>query len=266
MREKTVIMDFSGIYRQEAFYEGKEYVWLDCSRLEGVNCCCTTEAEEEIKAQIAKFTFPGIHFLDSGNYHYLTKFWMDKIQDPFDLLVFDNHTDMQESGFFGLLSCGSWVKESLESHPFLQEICIMGPAEVSFLQDMKEEAQRVTPVSSETLSKSGLGVLSEFLERHPRRPLYISVDKDMLSSAYARTNWDQGETSLEDLYLWLKTAFEKREIAGVDICGENPQDTAAPPKGEELEINSNTNKSLWEFLEKEWDRQEKKEESKQEAE
>ena len=106
---KPIIMDFSGIYREENFLKEEEALWLDFRKLQGVNCYCTQEAEDEIKEKIYSLPFQGIHFLDSGNYHYLTKFWLEKIQKPFSLLVFDNHTDMQEAAFFGLLSCGSWA-------------------------------------------------------------------------------------------------------------------------------------------------------------
>ncbi len=105
---KRIIMDFSGIYREEDFAV-QEAVWLDFRNLQGVNCYCTPEAEKEIKERICGLHVQGIHFLDSGNYHYLSKFWLEKIEEPFSLLVFDNHTDMQEAAFFGLLSCGSWA-------------------------------------------------------------------------------------------------------------------------------------------------------------
>ena len=41
------------------------------------------EAEEEIKERIKELDFSGIHFLDSGNYHYLSKFWTEKIESHF---------------------------------------------------------------------------------------------------------------------------------------------------------------------------------------
>ena len=99
---RPIIMNFSGIYREEDFWEDQEPVWLDFQRLQGVNCYCTPEAEAAIKEKICDLPVQGIHFLDSGNYHYLSKFWLEKIQEPFSLLVFDNHTDMQEAAFFGL--------------------------------------------------------------------------------------------------------------------------------------------------------------------
>ena len=46
----------------------------------------------------------------------------------------------------------------------------------------------------------------------------------------------------------MELAFEKRKILGVDICGENPPDTARPLSGEELKINSRTNRELLSFL------------------
>lgn len=248
MIENTVIMDFSGIYKEEEFFEGKEYHWMDFRKMEGVNCYCTKEAEQEIKRRILDFPAEGIHFLDSGNYHYLSKFWLDKIQKPFALLVFDNHTDMQESSFFGLLSCGSWVKEILENNENLREVCILGPSMKAFSECEEKDRNRVAAIEQENLEEAEER-LAEFLEKNKTLPLYLSVDKDILRKDDARTNWDQGEVSLERLLGWLELAFSEREILGVDICGENPQDTAMPPKNEDLDINSRTNSRLWKFIE-----------------
>ena len=129
---KTVIMNFSGVYREEDFWKEEEVLWLDFQKLSGVNCYCTQEAEEEIKEGIQNLPLEGIHFLDSGNYHYLTKFWLEKFREPFSLLVFDNHTDMQEAAFFGLLSCGSWALEVLEGNSLLSHICTVGPPQKDF--------------------------------------------------------------------------------------------------------------------------------------
>ena len=49
MNAKTVIMDFSGVYKEENFYQGKDAQWLDFTKMTGVNCYCKEEAEEEIK-------------------------------------------------------------------------------------------------------------------------------------------------------------------------------------------------------------------------
>ena len=247
---RPIIMNFSGIYREEDFWEGQEPVWLDFQRLQGVNCYCTPEAEAAIKEKIRDLPVQGIHFLDSGNYHYLSKFWLEKIQEPFSLLVFDNHTDMQEAAFFGLLSCGSWAGEVLDTHELLSHICVAGPGLKDFREYKGQAWAKLTRICREELSDGGEEILREFLETDPDLPLYISIDKDVLRKEEARTNWDQGELALDQLLKLLELIFEKRKVIGADICGENPPDTARPISGEDLQINSRTNRELLLFLKK----------------
>ena len=247
---RPIIMNFSGIYREEDFWEGQEPVWLDFQKLQGVNCYCTPEAEAAIKEKIRDLPVQGIHFLDSGNYHYLSKFWLEKIQEPFSLLVFDNHTDMQEAAFFGLLSCGSWAGEVLDTHELLSHICVAGPGLKDFREYKGQAWAKLTRICREELSDGREEILREFLETDPDLPLYISIDKDVLRKEEARTNWDQGELALDQLLKLLELIFEKRKVIGADICGENPPDTARPISGEDLQINSRTNRELLLFLKK----------------
>lgn len=168
MKKQTIIMDFSGIYREESFFENREEVcWLDCRDISGVNGYCSDDTQEEIRKRIQEYSYEGIHFLDSGNYHYLSKFWLEKVQQPFSLIVFDHHTDMQESAFFGLLSCGSWVKEVLETNPYVKEVCVVGPPKESVEQcepelANTEEAKLVQGI--EILGFSKLTDVIRFLE------------------------------------------------------------------------------------------------------
>lgn len=247
---KPIIMNFSGIYREEDFLEDQEALWLDFQEFQGVNCYCTPEAEEEIKKKISDLPVHGIHFLDSGNYHYLSKFWLEKIREPFSLLVFDNHTDMQEAAFFGLLSCGSWAGEVLDTHQFISHICVAGPGVKDFQEYKGRSGSKLTKICREELADKGGEALLEFLETDRDLPLYISIDKDVLRKEDARTNWDQGELELEQLLKWLDLAFEKRKVLGIDICGENPPDTACPISGRDLGINSRTNRELLLFVKK----------------
>ena len=55
-------------------------------------------------------------------------------------------------------------------------------------------------------------------------PLYISVDKDVLDPFWATTNWDQGNARLTDIVDCLRDACSLRNVIGVDICGENPEE------------------------------------------
>lgn len=255
MKEDTVIMDLSGIYREEGYDFGTSCAWLDLRELSGVNGYCEPGAMEKIRESLKTLSYEGIHFLDSGNYHYLSKFWLEKIEKPFSLLVFDNHTDMQEAAFFGLLSCGSWVKDQLETNRFLEEICVLGPSRQAFEECRAEDRKRIFEICAEETDKERL--LRGFLERDRHLPLYLSIDKDILSREEARTNWDQGDVSLASLSSWIRRAFEKRYILGADICGENPQETQEPPRREDLEINGRTDRFLKELLKKNFQEQER---------
>lgn len=248
MKNKTIIMDFSGIYREEAFYKNIEACWLECRDISGVNGYCGEDAQKEIKKRIQNYDYEGIHFLDSGNYHYLSKFWLEKIQQSFSLIVFDHHTDMQESAFFGLLSCGSWVKEVLETNPYVEEVCVVGPPKESVEQCEPELASRVVFVTQEELQEEKLEKWEAFLNNRKELPVYLSIDKDVLCLEDARTNWDQGDMRFVELEEMIKKVFQNRDFLGADICGENPQDTARTPLEEEMEINRKTNMKLHEFF------------------
>ena len=248
MKKKTVIMNFSGIYEEENFYQGKEVCWLDCKDIPGVNGYCSDDAQDEIRKRIQVYDYRGIHFLDSGNYHYLSKFWLEKIEEPYSLVVFDHHTDMQESAFFGMLSCGSWIKEVLEEHPYIKEVCVVGPPKAATEQSESNLDGRVVFLTQEELKAGNLEKWHAFLENGKELPAYLSIDKDVLCLEDARTNWDQGEMKLEEMEEIIKLVFQKRNVLGIDVCGENPQDTAKLPSKEDLRINNETNNRLYEYF------------------
>lgn len=216
-RGRLTVMNFSGVYGRQSFYEGREAAWLDCSEIPGTNCYCDPEAEREIKGRIGALGPEGIHFLDSGNYHYLSKLWTDMIREPFELLVFDNHTDMQPPMFGDILSCGGWVQAALEENSLLRRVTLIGPPARAFEEvSAGSLGERLTWVSREEI----LG--GKELQKSPL-PLYISIDKDVLSCREASTNWDQGEMSLETLSVVIKRAASGRRVIGWDVCGEDPE-------------------------------------------
>ena len=212
--KETVIMNFSGIYKNQNFYKDhaeKEIFWTELSDLSGCNCYCDAEASDRIRKEIQAFTGNGIHFIDSGNYHYMTRLWLEKLQVPFRLLVFDNHTDMQPPAFGGLLSCGGWIAVSLEELPLLQEVILVGPDEEAYTQVEPDLQQKVLFLSREKLStmtaeeKEGFfNNLSEDL------PLYVSVDKDVLCKGDASTTWSQGDMLLSELMSFLELVLERQ--------------------------------------------------------
>ena len=250
--KETVIINFSGIYKNQNFYKDhaeKEIFWTELSDLSGCNCYCDAEASDRIRKEIQVFTGKGLHFIDSGNYHYMTRLWLEKLQIPFRLLVFDNHTDMQPPAFGGLLSCGGWIAVSLEELPLLQEVILVGPDEEAYTQVEPDLQQKVLFLSREKLStmtaeeKEGFfNNLSEDL------PLYVSVDKDVLCKGDASTTWSQGDMHLSELMSFLELVLERQNILGMDVCGECDMDSCS-----EDFLNDHANEAilrLWEKMQK----------------
>ena len=97
-------MNFSGVYSEEPFALNPRFTHLDCTHLHGTDCYCDKDGQRAIRRIIAPYPAQGIHFIASGDYHYVTKFWTDKISIPFSLVLFDHHTDMQPSQRGGMLS------------------------------------------------------------------------------------------------------------------------------------------------------------------
>lgn len=250
--KETVIMNFSGIYKNQNFYKNyaeEEIFWTELSDLSGCNCYCDAEASDRIRKEIQAFTGKGLHFIDSGNYHYMTRLWLEKLQIPFRLLVFDNHTDMQPPAFGGLLSCGGWIAVSLEELSLLQEVILVGPDEEAYTQVEPDLQQKVLFLSREKLStmtaeeKEGFfNNLSEDL------PLYVSVDKDVLCKGDASTTWSQGDMHLSELMSFLELVLERQNILGMDVCGECDMDSCS-----EDFLNDHANEAilrLWEKMQK----------------
>ena len=250
--KETVIMNFSGIYKNQNFYKNyaeEEIFWTELSDLSGCNCYCDAEASDRIRKEIQAFTGKGLHFIDSGNYHYMTRLWLEKLQIPFRLLVFDNHTDMQPPAFGGLLSCGGWIAASLEELPLLQEVILVGPDEEAYTQVEPDLQQKVLFLSREKLNtmtaeeKEGFfNNLSEDL------PLYVSVDKDVLCKGDASTTGSQGDMHLSELMSFLELVLERQNILGMDVCGECDMDSCS-----EDFLNDHANEAilrLWEKMQK----------------
>lgn len=86
---------FSHVYCDEKIPKNDRVHWLDCSDIAECDLYCSKRAEEEIRARIEPYGIRGIHFLDSGNYHYVTGIMTEQIKQGFSLILFDHHTDMQ---------------------------------------------------------------------------------------------------------------------------------------------------------------------------
>lgn len=239
-----IIMNFSKVYEQEEFMKDSRFQWIDCTDVHGCDCYCDTDAMNILIRKIAPYPPEGMHFIDSGNYHYLSKLWTDKINYPFSLIVFDHHPDMQPSLFDGLMSCGCWVKTVLDTNPYCRKVCIIGASE----QLIKEERDplynnRLAFYSEKDLKDEK--TWKQFASIHINEPVYISVDKDVLNRQEAVTNWDQGTLSLAELEELLFIIIKKQQIIGVDICGECPETLSLFNSQRDQQINNRTNRDIF---------------------
>ena len=224
MKDRALVCDFSGVYRAQGFLQwlqdsGACVKVLDLSRLEGTSCYCDADAEESIRANLPQ-QLPLLRWTDSGDYHYMTYILSGRETQPFHLLLLDNHPDNQAPAFGGVLSCGSWVSVMKQRNGMLRDVLWIGP------ESGKDYA--------------------EWMGRRRGERVYISLDKDVMSKEWARTDWSQGEYSLEQIDNILGLAFREMEVAAVDICGELSESKGATPQ--DLRINFETNTKLYNLI------------------
>ena len=125
-KANNYILDFTHVYCDEDIKDNPRFHWINCSDIEGCDLYCSDEAAAEIRKRIMPYGIKGIHFIDSGNFHYVTKITTDQIKRPFSLVVFDHHTDMQRPLVDGMMSCGDWAGLVLDQNPNLKQLIRTG--------------------------------------------------------------------------------------------------------------------------------------------
>ena len=244
----------SELFSEEGFApEGAEA--LDFRSLEGTSCYCSPEAETALRAALDAERPDRIHWIDTGDYHYLSRFTLEAAARanggrPFALVLFDHHPDMQEPAFGNMLSCGGWARRALSEIPQLQQVLLIGinpDLELEFL-DLVFEG--VLAVTSDDLRHTGdhlSGDVTEMFSLLEKDiPLYLSVDLDVLTRDFARTNWDQGCMTLTQLEESCLRLAASHRILGVDVCGGITAEKGAAPQ--DYEVNLNTRRRLCGFF------------------
>jgi hypothetical protein len=266
---KVTIQDFTGVYAEQPFMQelrrsataDGEIRWFDCTQIDGSDCYCDDEAQAILGQQIESVgnNTIGIHFFDNGNYHYMSKLWTDCVQEPFDLVVFDHHPDMQPPRFEGILSCGGWIKEVLDHNKFVQNVTVIGVAD-HLVEEIREDLTQAN--AAEILDRVTFIRESE-LKKHPENlsslvcselasvlssNIYLSIDKDALNTQEAATNWDQGSLTFEQLAKTLQILAQNRKILGIDICGERARDMGFEDTAAADALNNALNEKLFRML------------------
>lgn len=105
---KKYILALSDAYSEENFRSGETVCLKDIG---GTNCYCSAESADLLRKRIAEIPVGALHWTDTGDYHYLTLFFLERIREPFELVLIDHHPDDQPPAFGSpeMISCGDWV-------------------------------------------------------------------------------------------------------------------------------------------------------------
>lgn len=215
---EKIMLEFSEIYMRQTELRKEMDKIIDCSMLTGTDCYCDPETQKELMDRIPDCASGKIHLMDSGNYHYMSRLFLEACKKNVSLVMLDNHTDMQPAALLPVLSCGSWLMDTLREVPEVREVFLIGPPEEALHRIPEEMRKSISIISREQMETGEWKKkLNTFI---PEYPVYFSVDKDVLSPEVCRTNWDQGIMTLAQLKEILEHFLEKYPVAGADICGE----------------------------------------------
>jgi len=192
---------------------------------------------------------PEIFFVGSGDYHHLTPAFLTDLPEPTSLIHFDNHPDWVR--FAPRRHCGSWVNQALKL-PNIQRIVTLGPCSDDLqnpqfkggnLPALKRGVLQLFPWQHAPSRIWGLigdgaghrqqenllhwhnlagldwpAFLQQLIASLPTQAVWITIDKDVLASEDAATNWDQGAMRLSHLLQANRMLAAGKRILGIDVC------------------------------------------------
>ncbi len=184
----------------------------------------------------------------SGDFHHVSLALLRRLDQPFNLLVLDKHPDWMVGLPF--LHCGTWLAHAAQL-PGVRHVFHLGgdldfdnafrwlapwpllrsgrirvfPARRRFRGGAWERLPHLplrsalhAPLTPERLNE----LLDPYRLELARWPLYVSVDKDVLTAAAALVNWDSGYLDLDEVTIILE-AFGRAargRLLGLDLVGD----------------------------------------------
>lgn len=218
---------------------------LDMRRLEQtLRFACSRAALRRFAAQLES-QLPHEHgtvLLGSGDFHHLSLPLIERAAQrhaPLQVVVLDNHPDNMRFAFG--VHCGSWVQRVADL-PGVAHVHVMGITSPDIGLAHAWE-NRLRPLYGGRLTYWSCGVDTRWARRvglgrafrafdsmadllqaftaaiaATSQPVYLSIDKDVLSPEDARTNWDQGCMREHEMLTTIQALHGR--IVGSDITGE----------------------------------------------
>ncbi len=245
LNEGITIINFDETYLVQDELQHYKHANLDFQQLEHVNLFCEEDSIHTLQKRIKNRQQKGITFIGSGNYHYISYLLLKEMTKPFTLVLFDNHPDLGTGNGPDkkMLSCGSWVYHALKKIPLLKQVVIIGPTVILANQSAYP---RTVIFPFDGVHQYSLKTI---LSAIPTKNVYISIDKDVLSTTDVLTNWDQGMMDIATLTSFLEYILKNKQAEGVDICGEervNPAQILQPEFQNMIHKNEHANVQILE--------------------
>jgi hypothetical protein len=199
---------------------------------------------------------PLLSFCGSGDFHHVSLALLRRQPRPCNLLVIDNHPDWMRG--VPLLHCGTWLYHAarlpqvarvfhvggevdfdnpwrwLAPWPLLRsgKITVL-PAVRRFRAGRWRRVPHATlrPAPDRPADRGRVeGWLRPFRAELAARPLYVSLDKDVLGAAEAVVNWDSGRLTAAEVQEVLRAFLSAAgDLAGMDVVGDwSPVSVAGP--------------------------------------
>lgn len=109
---------------------------------------------------------------------------LEKIKEPFSLILFDHHPDLQAPSWGGITSCCGWVREALLTDEKLQRVYLVG-VDAHLIEDVRAEDEasnkagvQMSDATGNTISakklweKIRIGMPDFLQEKHPHLCLF----------------------------------------------------------------------------------------------
>lgn len=245
--KNITVLDFDHVYHRQSFYEGENVEWVNLESISHTNLFCEKDSLNQINRKLEEKGQSFVTFIGSGNYHYVSYLQLSKMDQPFTLVLFDHHTDTLQNPNHSLITCGSWVLESIKHLPMLKKAIIIGVSEDGLQYIPSSISDKIITFTKEALQTDFPKTVSSIIENISTASIYLSVDKDVLDIKEAVTAWDHGNLKINQLIEIIKNISKSKYVTAADICGEYPINPTNAYKRETrsaIKKNNRTNREL----------------------
>jgi len=189
---------------------------------------------------------PELTFSGSGDFHHVSLLLIERAYQllpagQITVLHFDNHPDWVR--YLRGAHCGSWAAQATRLEGVAKVITI-GPCSKDLNPRRSAQADRraletgrlevypyrhpngagenaITRAPWRTVEDMGEDAFVDFaLDRISTQSVYVTIDKDVLGSGHASTNWDQGAANPDFIRRFVVALRRRFYIAGADVVGD----------------------------------------------